>query len=121
VSHRILVVEDDADIRQALEEIIEEHGFTVVGARHGKEALDFLSRAADLPCLILLDLMMPVMDGATFREAQRRDPRIAGIPVVLLSAYCDVESHAVGLDAISVLSKPPDLRDLVRVLQTHCC
>jgi CheY-like chemotaxis protein len=120
VSCRILVVEDDADIRQALEEIIEEHGFSVVGARHGKEALEFLSRAAELPCLILLDLMMPVMDGATFREEQRRDPRIASIPVVLLSAYRDLEDQAVGLDAISVLSKPPNVRDLVRVLQTHC-
>ena len=98
----------------------EEHGFTAVGARHGKEALDLLSRATELPCLIVLDLMMPVMDGATFREEQKRDPRIASIPVVLLSAYRDLDDQAVGLDAISVLGKPPNVRDLVRVLQTHC-
>ena len=116
----MLVVEDDTDIRQALEEIIGEHGFAAVGARNGREALDFLSRATELPCLILLDLMMPVMDGATFREAQRRDPRIAAIPVVVLSAYRDLDRRAVGLDAVSVLNKPPSVHELLAVLRTHC-
>ena len=87
MSHTVLVVEDDLDIRQALMEILDEHGFAALGARDGAEALDLLSRATELPCLILLDLMMPVMDGASFREAQRKDPRLASIPVVVLSAY----------------------------------
>lgn len=120
MSHEVLVVEDDADIRVALEEIIVDHGFRVVGVRHGREALEFLARAEELPCLILLDLMMPVMDGATFREEQLRDARIASIPVVLLSAYRDLDRRAAGLGAVSVLNKPPDLRELVQALRAHC-
>ncbi|HSP18059.1 MAG TPA: response regulator [Myxococcaceae bacterium] len=120
MSHKVLVVEDDTDIRQALEEILEDHGFRAVGVRHGAEALEFLSRADELPCLILLDLMMPVMDGATFRDEQRRDPRIASIPVVLLSAYRDLDQRAVGLDAVSVVNKPPNVRELVKVVRAHC-
>ena len=101
-------------------EVLEEHGFPALGARDGAEALLLLARATELPCLILLDLMMPVMDGATFREAQRRDPRLAAIPVVVLSAYRDLERHASSLDAVSVLRKPPSVRELVSVLRTHC-
>jgi len=120
MSHTVLVVEDDLDVRQALMEVLEEHGFPALGARDGAEALLLLARATELPCLILLDLMMPVMDGASFREAQRRDPRLAPIPVVVLSAYRDVNEQAVGLDAVSVLMKPPSVRELVTVLNAHC-
>lgn len=120
MSHTVLVVEDDLDIRQALLEILEDHGFSAVGARDGAEALRLLARATDLPCVILLDLMMPVMDGATFREAQRQDPRLASIPVVVLSAHRDLDWHTDSLDAVSVLRKPPSVRELVDVLRTHC-
>ncbi len=120
MSHVVLVVEDDPDIRQALLEIIEEHGFEAVGVNHGGEALAFLTRATELPCLILLDLMMPVMNGAAFREAQRSDPRLASIPVVVLSAYSDVERHALGLDAVGIVRKPPNVRELVQLLHAHC-
>lgn len=120
MSHSVMVVEDDLDVRQALVDILEDHGFRAVGMSDGAEALAFLLGAAELPCLILLDLMMPIMDGATFREAQRREPRLASIPVVVLSAYRDVDRHADGLDAVSVLLKPPSVRELVNVLRTHC-
>jgi CheY-like chemotaxis protein len=120
MSHTVLVVEDDVDIRQALIDILEDHGFGTLGARDGADALDILSRAAELPCVILLDLMMPVMDGATFRQAQRNDPRLASIPVVVLSAYRDVERQAGPLDAVSILRKPPSVRELVTVLRSHC-
>jgi len=120
MSHTVLVVEDDVDVRQALLEILEEQGFTALGARDGAEALLLLARATELPCLILLDLMMPVMDGASFREAQRRDPRLAAIPVVVLSAYRDLERQTSSLDAVSVLRKPPSVHELVSVLRTHC-
>jgi len=120
MSHSVLVVEDDVDIRQALVEILEEHGFRAVGASDGAEALEYLRKAPELPCLILLDLMMPVMDGATFREEQRKEPRLASIPVVVLSAYRDLERHVHGLDVVSVLRKPPSVRELVTVLQAHC-
>jgi len=120
MSHSVLVVEDDADIRQALLEILEEHGFDAAGVKHGAEALQFLTQATELPCLILLDLMMPVMDGVAFRAAQQQDPRLSSIPVVVLSAYRDVDRQAQGLGAVSVLMKPPSVRELVTVLNTHC-
>ncbi|HET9157657.1 MAG TPA: response regulator, partial [Myxococcaceae bacterium] len=94
--------------------------FSALGARDGAEALGILGRATDLPCLILLDLMMPVMDGVTFREAQRGDPRLASIPVVVLSALRDLPAHAGSLDAVSILRKPPSVRELVSVLRAHC-
>jgi two-component system response regulator MprA len=121
MSHTVLVVEDDIDIRQALVEILEDQGFETLGARDGAgRARHPLPRQPTFPCVILLDLMMPVMDGAAFREAQRNDPRIASIPVVVLSAYRDVERHAAPLDAVSVLRKPPTVRELVTVLRAHC-
>jgi two-component system response regulator MprA len=120
MSHTILVVEDDVDIRQALIEILEDQGFVALGASDGAEALGILTRATELPCLILLDLMMPVMDGASFREAQRKDSRLASIPIVVLSAYRDLDRHVDTLDAVSVLGKPPSVRELVRVLRAHC-
>ena len=120
MSHTVLVVEDDVDIRQALIEVLEDHGFGTLGARDGADALSLLSSVTELPCVILLDLMMPVMDGATFREVQRQDPRLATIPVVVLSAYRDVDRHAGPLDAASILRKPPSVRELVSVLRAHC-
>jgi CheY-like chemotaxis protein len=62
-AHRVLVVEDDLEIRESMMEILEEHGYEPVGAENGLEALDKLRSSGPLPCLILLDLMMPRMDG----------------------------------------------------------
>jgi len=120
MSHSVLVVEDDADIQGALVDILEENGFTAIGVNNGAEALRWLRGGGELPCLILLDLMMPVMDGASFREVQRKDPRLAAIPVVVLTAYRDVKRHAANLDGVTILKKPPDVRELVGVLQAHC-
>src|SRR5512146_3119469 len=77
---RILVVEDDADIRSVLCEILRDHGFDVAAACNGRDALDQLRRGAR-PSLILLDLMMPIMSGADFRAAQLATPELRGIPV----------------------------------------
>ena len=90
----LMIVEDDADISEALAEALEDHGHTVIVAADGQEALDKLRAAAVLPRLILLDLMMPVMDGWQFRAAQRQDANLAEIPVVLLSAHVDVRRAA---------------------------
>lgn len=84
MSHTVLVVEDDVDIRQALLEILEDHGFTAVGASDGAEALDILARAPELPCVILLDLMMPVMDGQEFFYRLGQLGK-SNIPVIILS------------------------------------
>ena len=80
----ILIVEDDFDIREALTQILEEEGYAVREAANGREALDVAAR--ELPSLILLDLMMPVMNGWQFRAEQIKDPRLAPVPVLVISA-----------------------------------
>mgnify|MGYP000892810154 FL=1 len=112
----LMIVEDDADISEALAEALEDHGHTVIVAADGQEALDKLRAAAVLPRLILLDLMMPVMDGWQFRAAQRQDANLAEIPVVLLSAHVDVRRAAGELGAIAWLRKPVDLQALLAIV-----
>ena len=82
----ILIVDDDNDVRSALSEMLEEEGFTVEGAPNGREALARLRGGTIHPAVILLDLMMPGMDGWDFRSEQLRDPRLARVPVVVVSA-----------------------------------
>ena len=117
--HVVLVVEDDPDIRATLCEALEDNGYTTVGAGNGIEALDYLRSAPEKPCLILLDLMMPVMDGQTFRAEQRADPVLAEIPVVVISAYRDVEKYAAEL-ATEYLAKPVRLDTLLETARKHC-
>jgi CheY-like chemotaxis protein len=120
MDHRVLVVEDDADIRESLIEILEESGFPTVGAANGHEALERLRGPGQAPCLILLDLMMPVMDGISFRREQLKTPELAGIPVVVLSAYRDIEEKAKDLNVAAFVKKPLDLDDLIGVARRYC-
>ncbi len=117
--HVVLVVEDDPDIRATLCDALDDHGYTCVGAGNGAEALDYLRRASERPCLILLDLMMPVMDGQTFRSEQRADPQLSTIPVVVISAYRDVGRYAAEL-AAEYLPKPIRLETLLEAARRHC-
>ncbi|MBA3539856.1 MAG: response regulator, partial [Deltaproteobacteria bacterium] len=99
-------------IRDSMLEILAHHGYHAVGASHGQEALEKLHDGATAPALILLDLMMPVMDGLTFRQEQLRDPEIAAIPVVVISAFKDLGKHERELNAVAMLKKPMKLKDL---------
>ena len=85
----VMVVEDDALIRDLVIQVLACEGFTAIGARNGAEALQHLREEHIHPSLILLDLMMPVMDGWQFRIEQLSDPELAGIPVVVMSASDD--------------------------------
>jgi CheY-like chemotaxis protein len=109
VNRHVLVVEDDADIRESVRELLESEGLTVSVAANGREALAHLNEAETLPDLVLLDLMMPVMDGFAFRERQRADTRLAGIPVVVLSANPKLDARHDLLDARAYLTKPCDI------------
>ena len=120
MSGKVLVVEDDFLIRESLLEILEDNGYEVVGASHGQDALTHLETNPILPCLILLDLMMPVMDGRAFREEQLRRAAIADIPVVVVSAHHDVAEEVKGLQATSYLRKPVKLSELLRVVRSFC-
>jgi signal transduction histidine kinase len=100
---RLLLVEDDGELRSSLSELLETDGYEVVAAANGSEALDYL-KSSPAPDLILLDLMMPVKDGWQFRIEQKRDPSISSIPVVALSA--DDTPKAAAIDAAAYLKKP---------------
>lgn len=111
----ILVVDDDPDILEALSEILEAEGFEIRRARNGKEALDRLE--PDPPRLILLDLMMPVMDGWEFSQRMRQRPSVADIPVIVLSADRNVGNKAVDIGAVGHLAKPFELNDLLDMVR----
>jgi CheY-like chemotaxis protein len=115
----ILLVEDNDDIRVTLEEILTQEGFQVATASNGLEALDVLAHDP-LPCLILLDLRMPVMDGLSFRLHQLRDPRIRHVPVVVLTAANEDGREAALLAACGHLRKPIDLDALLETAEEAC-
>lgn len=108
---RILLVEDDTAIRETMSELLAEEGYRVTTAANGAEALELLD-ASDAPSLILLDLMMPVMNGFELRRALRSDPRLADIPVVVISASRDAERRAT-VEADAFLAKPFDATRLL--------
>lgn len=85
----ILLVDDDPNIRDALVENLTDEGYCVHAVGNGQEALDWLEGQVDPPGVVLLDLMMPVMDGHAFLAAREASPLLAGVPVVVISASCD--------------------------------
>jgi len=87
VEPTVLVVDDDHDLREAVSTVLEERGFHILGACNGREALDLLRGDGERPSAILLDLMMPVMDGLQFREEQLSDPELSPIPVIVMTAH----------------------------------
>lgn len=114
---RVLVVEDDRDIRESLGELLADVGFTPMLAENGRVALELLG-GASLPDVIVLDLAMPVMDGIEFRRRQLDHPRAARIPVVLVSADGDVGGKAAALGITHALRKPLDIEPFLALLRT---
>lgn len=119
-THRVLVVEDDLEIRESLMEILEDHGYEPIGAENGLDALNKLRTPGPQPCLILLDLMLPKMDGRAFRQEQLRTPQLADIPVVVVSAFRDVAQAAQELKAAEFLKKPFKPEALVQLARRYC-
>jgi CheY-like chemotaxis protein len=116
----ILIVDDESSIREMLRLFLELKGYTVASAVNGQDALDYLAQSAELPQLILLDLMMPVMSGAEFRTAQRQTPTLAGIPVALISADENLRDTAPVLNAEAYLPKPIDFDALLATVERYC-
>jgi CheY-like chemotaxis protein len=108
----ILLVEDDFDVREAMVDALGEAGYRVLAARDGREALERLDEGPR-PDLILLDLMMPRMDGYQFRVEQRGDPRHADIPVILVSADRKVHERYREMGVAAYLAKPVRLQQLL--------
>ncbi len=113
-------MEDDVDIRLDLADILRAEGYEVATASNGQEALDFLGQHSDQVGLILLDLMMPVMNGWDFRSKQLEEPGLTEIPVVLLSGAGDVARHALALKTAGYLIKPLRLDSLLGIVSRLC-
>jgi len=120
MSAKVLVIEDDRGQREALSEILSRLGYEVQCAANGSEALELMRHSESLPGLILLDLMMPVMDGWEFRAQQRRDRALAHVPVVVLSALDDNAQKAVQDGAAAFVSKPLHWQALLPVVERFC-
>jgi len=110
----ILLVEDDPDIRDTMSELLELEGYRMVTSPNGREALAQLQHM-QRPCLILLDVMMPIMDGYAFMKGMRANGRLADIPVVVTSA-----SHKPPEGACAYVPKPIDVDRLLAVVKTYC-
>jgi len=113
---KLLLVEDDLEIRDVLQDLLEAEGYDVIPASHGRQALDYLQRAAAdrLPDLVLLDMMIPFIDGAQVLASMKRDARLSPIPVVVLSAV--VRERPDG--AVAFLAKPVALQTLFDTIRT---
>jgi len=116
----VLVVDDDRDIRDVLTDALEAEGYRVITAPDGQEALDWLRASTVRPCVILLDLMMPRMDGLQFRTEQLNEPLLAAVPVIVLSADPSVIATAKSLNFAGSLRKPVPLEALLAAVHAHC-
>lgn len=113
----VLLVEDNEDVREMMSVALQLSGISVLAAANGREALDLLD-ASPAPCLVLLDLMMPVMDGWELRAALNAHPEYAEIPVVVVSAM--TEDTAAKLGAAAYLPKPVDIDRMVDIVCDYC-
>ena len=114
----VLVVDDDDAIRDALSMILEDEGYVVETAGNGRDALQYL-QAGSRPCLIVLDLKMPIMTGQEFRVEQQRDAVLSTIPVAVISAHI-VPGTKPEVDADAFLPKPIDYDDFLETVANYC-
>ena len=113
----VLLIEDDHEIRVSVRNLLEDEGYKVLTAANGLSALDLLVRSPSPPCLILLDLMLPVLDGWHLVERLRTDPRLAQIPIAVLSAF---DSPPPPSDIVGFLRKPVLDDTLLELVGAYC-
>lgn len=117
---QVLIVEDDQDVSDAVTDSLRDAGYGVTATVNGTLAIGALQASDDLPGLILLDLMMPEMDGAEFLQEIKKDPRLAGLPVVLMTADGHAHKKATAMGADAGLRKPVQLKDLLATVAKYC-
>jgi CheY-like chemotaxis protein len=113
----VLIVEDEEDTRNFLSEILQIDGFNVATAANGIEALEYLQNS-ELPCLIIMDLRMPIMSGPEFRAAMLENAKFAKIPVIVVTAF--EPTAAAQLSALRVFRKPVNIQHLLAVVHENC-
>lgn len=111
----VLIVEDNDDLRALYEYAITGEGYPAVTANNGQMALDLLEGSTSTPCLIILDLMMPVMDGWEFLKHREKSPKLSAIPVIVCTAVKDDTPQG-----IPFLRKPLDLSVLLETVEKYC-
>jgi CheY-like chemotaxis protein len=114
----VLLVDDDEDLRDSIADLLRQRGYAVATAEDGHAALAVIAGSMRTPCIVLLDLVMPGMDGWTFLALVQADPATATIPVVIASAHA--RSHAPPAGIVGILHKPFDLQELFTVVARHC-
>ena len=112
----VLLVDDDEALREALGEALEEEGFAVAKAQNGRDAMRWLRDRGGASCVIVLDVMMPVMDGNDFLLAKRADLTIVGLPVVVVTASAGALLVDRAPDVKAFLSKPIEMDLLLAAL-----
>lgn len=115
----VMVVEDNAELRDSTIAALEICNYEAAGAENGQAALEHLEAKSVLPCLIFLDLMMPVMNGWQFLQKLQEDPKLARIPVIVVSALVGSEQSIPHV--VDCLPKPLSIDQLIKVLPQHCC
>jgi CheY-like chemotaxis protein len=120
----VLIVDDDCETRDMLGAALFSQGFHPVAAEDGLEALHLLRavrrRTPEAPCLVLLDLSMPRLGGYEFRRVQLSDPRVADVPVAVVSGAADLQQLARAMGAVAALEKPIDFERLLTVVRKYC-
>lgn len=117
---KILLVEDDQDIRETLIELLEGEGYEVLYAENGQVGLDKLAKISVLPNLILLDLMMPIKDGFQFCLEKDANPKFSHLPVVIMSADGHIRENQQRVNAHAYLKKPLDIYEIIDVVAKFC-
>lgn len=117
IHDELVIVEDERESRTYLVQLLELEGFNVVGFSNGSEALNYLKQSAP-PCLVIFDIRMPVMDGPVFRAAMLQEPRLANVPVIVVTAF--EPQAAANLRALRVFRKPVDVDALLNTVRENC-
>jgi CheY-like chemotaxis protein len=110
----VLIVDDESDLRESLRDFLEDAGYAVSTAQNGAEALHLLEKD-ELPCLMILDLIMPIVTGNQVYEKMQSDPRLAKVPIVVSTS--DPSRAPVGA---LIMKKPINLDRLLGAVQRHC-
>jgi CheY-like chemotaxis protein len=115
----ILIVQDCENIANLAIRLLQRRGYTAYAVANSAEALDVLRESLDLPCLVLLDVCTPVMDGVAFRQQQKKEPRIADIPVIVFSSYSNVLRYGAQRLFDGYIRLPFEPADLIQTVAQY--